>query len=100
NVLGLARAALQRARRGDGHDKVREAKHLVWLGLEHFQFGHWHRFRACEWMAVSHQQFEDTRKALFLLASRGHVVPNGVDTTRFRPRDRDEVRATLGIPPG
>jgi glycosyltransferase involved in cell wall biosynthesis len=99
NVISLVRAAVQRARRGDGHAKAREAKHLVWLGLEHFQFGHWYRFRPFEWMAVSEQQFEDTRKGLFLDATRGHVVPNGIDTSIFRPRDRDEVRAELGLPP-
>lgn len=100
NVISLVRASFQRAARGDARAKVKEAKHLVWLGLEHFQHGHWHRFRPFEWMAVSEQQFEDTRKALFLRASRGHVVPNGIDTAIFRPRDRQEVRAALGVPPG
>lgn len=27
-----------------------------------------------------------------------HVIPNGVDTTRFAPRDRDASRRTLGLP--
>ena len=100
NVISLVRASLQRARRGEPARRSSEAKHLVWLGLEHFQYGHWYRFRACEWMAVSQQQFEDTRKALFLRADRGHVVPNGIDTTRFRPRDRAETSGALGVPPG
>jgi glycosyltransferase involved in cell wall biosynthesis len=29
---------------------------------------------------------------------RIHLVPNGVDTTLFHPRDRDEARRTLGLP--
>jgi glycosyltransferase involved in cell wall biosynthesis len=100
NAIGLTRASLLRARRGDLRAKVREAKHLVWLSLEHFQYGHWHRFRACEWIVVAHQQFEDTRRESLLDRSRGHVVPNGVDASLFRPRDRSETRRRLGVPDG
>lgn len=33
-------------------------------------------------------------------ADRITVVPNGVDTTLFRPGDRDAAREALGLPPG
>lgn len=100
NAIGLARASLLRAWRGGVDAKVREAKHLAWLSMEQFQYGHWWRFRACEWMVVAHQQFDETRRESFLRRERGHVVPNGVDTTVFHPRDRNTTRAQLGLGPG
>ncbi|GMQ87841.1 MAG: hypothetical protein BMS9Abin08_1051 [Gammaproteobacteria bacterium] len=29
-----------------------------------------------------------------------HLIPNGIDTDLYRPKDRDESRSTLGIPAG
>jgi glycosyltransferase involved in cell wall biosynthesis len=46
---------------------------------------------------------EDLREKLVALgvgADKIHVVPRGVDTTRFRPGDRAEARRRLGIAPG
>lgn len=100
NAIGLARASVLRGWRGGLDAKVREAKHLVWLSMEQFQYGHWWRFRACEWMVVAHQQFEETRRESFLIRERGHVVPNGVDTNVFHPRDRAATRSELGLAPG
>jgi glycosyltransferase involved in cell wall biosynthesis len=97
SATGFARASLWRARRGDGRVKLREAKVLVGVAIMEFQYGHWYRFRPCEWMVPSQKQFEDTRRDAFLVRSRGHVVPNGVDVRRFRPRDRAQVRSELGL---
>ena len=99
NAIALGRAALARARSGDAHAKVREAKGLVWLFGEWFQYGHWYRFRPCEWMVPSRQEFEDTRRESFLKRSLGHVVPNGIDAQLFRPRSRPRVRGELGLSP-
>lgn len=54
------------------------------------------------WIAIS----ERTRRELLAArvpAARVAVVPNGVDTTRFRPRspeERDRLRAGFGVPAG
>jgi glycogen synthase len=100
NAIGLVRASLRRARQGDLRGRIREAKLLVWVAIEQFQYGHWYRFRPCEWMVPSHQQFADTRRDSLLLASRGHVVPNGIDAEVFHPRDRATTRTELGLPDG
>lgn len=97
NGIGLARAALARARAGDLRIKAREAKGLVWLFAEWLQYGHWYRFRPCVWIVPSRQEFEDTRRSAFLQGSLGHVVPNGIDAQLFRPRSRAEVRTELGL---
>jgi glycosyltransferase involved in cell wall biosynthesis len=97
NFLSLARAAWRRARRGRARERVREAKGFIWMCGMHFQRGEWFRFRGCEWIVPARQQFEDTRRGELMLRSRGHVVPNGVDSDLFRPRERAEVRAELGL---
>ena len=96
-LLSLLRAARGRARRGGARERIREAKGVVWLLGMHFQRGECFRFRDCEWIVPSRQQFEDTRRGEFALRSRGHVVPNGVDTDLFRPSERRELRAELGL---
>jgi glycosyltransferase involved in cell wall biosynthesis len=97
NAIALIQAALARARSGDAQAKIREAKGLVWLFGEWFQYGHWYRFRPCVWMVPSRREFEDTRRESLLKRSLGYVVPNGVDVTVFRPRPREHVRAELGL---
>jgi glycosyltransferase involved in cell wall biosynthesis len=97
NGIALTRAALARARAGDARVKMREAKGLVWLFGEWSQHGQWFRFRPCVWMVPSRREFEDTRRGVFLKGDLGHVVPNGVDVTLFRPRPREQVRAELGL---
>jgi glycosyltransferase involved in cell wall biosynthesis len=96
-LLSLLRAAWGRARRGGARERLREAKSVVWLLGMHFERGECFRFRDCEWIVPSKQQFEDTRRGEFMVRSRGHVVPNGVDTDLFRPRERREVRVELGL---
>ena len=49
-------------------------------------------------VAVS-QGLKDRLLALGLDANRIHVVPNGVDVTRFRPLDQQSCRRQLGLPP-
>jgi glycosyltransferase involved in cell wall biosynthesis len=100
NGLALARAALARARGGDARAKVRQAKGLVWLFGEWFQYGHWYRFRSCVWIVPSRREFEDTRRSALLKTALGHVVPNGVDVTLFRPRSREQVRIELDLDDG
>jgi glycosyltransferase involved in cell wall biosynthesis len=100
NGIAFLRARLQRARMGDVRAKVREAKGLVWLMGEWFQYGHWYRFRPCVWIVPSRYEFEDTRRACFLQGSLGHVVPNGIDAELFRPRPRAALRNELSLDQG
>jgi glycosyltransferase involved in cell wall biosynthesis len=95
--ISLAKAALARARSGDLRAKLREAKGLVWLAGEYFQYGHWYRFHPCVWMTPSRSEFENARRDGFVKGSLGHVVPNGVDVSVFRPRPQQEARAQLGL---
>jgi glycosyltransferase involved in cell wall biosynthesis len=97
NGIALARAAVARARKGDVHTRIHEAKGLVWLAGAWFQYGHWYRFRPCEWMVASRIEFEETRRESFLKSAFGHVVPNGIDHSLFRPRNRGQVRSELGL---
>lgn len=100
NAIDLSRAALARARAGDARAKVREAKSLIWLFGEWFQYGHWYRFRPCVWSVPSQQEFEGTLRESFLRRSLGYMIPNGIDVSIFRPYPRDGVRAELGLGEG
>jgi glycosyltransferase involved in cell wall biosynthesis len=51
-------------------------------------------------MVPSRRDFEDTRRETFLKGPLGHVVPNGVDATLFRPRPREQMRTELGLRDG
>jgi glycosyltransferase involved in cell wall biosynthesis len=64
------------------------------------QRGECYRFRPYDWMVPSHKIFEDVLKAHTGRRSHGHVVPNGIDTARFRPQDRRAVRRELGLENG
>lgn len=97
NTLGLVRAAWRRALQGSARERAREVKGFVWLCGMHFQRGECFRFRGCEWIVPARQQFEDTRRGEFVRRAHGHVVPHGVDSDFFRPRERDKVRAELGL---
>ena len=48
------------------------------------------------WMAVS-QDLVDAMDALAQRAGHGRLVPNGVDTELFHPRDRGDARGRLGL---
>jgi glycosyltransferase involved in cell wall biosynthesis len=52
------------------------------------------------WIVVSHQTASDWQRELDIPSERIVVVPNGIDTSRFRPdaEKRQETRARLGIP--
>ncbi|MEZ5099324.1 MAG: glycosyltransferase family 4 protein [Thermoleophilia bacterium] len=97
NVLGLMRAAVNRATAGP-RAAVREGKLLVWTAAGHLQRGEWHRFRGLEWIVPSRQQFEETRRSEWLDPRQGHVVPNGIDPAVFRPIDRRDALAAVGLP--
>ncbi len=100
NAIDLARASLRRARNGDAGIKVTEAKSLVWLFGEWFQYGHWYRFRPCVWSVPSQQEFEGTLRESFLQRSLGYMIPNGIDAEVFGPYPREQARAELGLADG
>ncbi|MEX0816672.1 MAG: glycosyltransferase family 4 protein [Gaiellales bacterium] len=101
NYLGLVAAALGRARRGDGAQRIAEAKHIVWVTGGHFiPPGGVYRFRACEAMVASRQQLRGTRWSFVLDPARMHVVPNGIDIRRFQPRPQAAARSKLGLDGG
>ena len=98
NFVGLARAGLQRMLRARRpRPAAREARALAHLCGDHFPNGNWRVFRGCEAIVPSRQQFRDTCRSHLLDPARVHVVPNGVDASRFRPRPREETRALLGL---
>lgn len=99
NVLSLLRASARRARQGGRAALVGEAKVAVWTAGLQLSHGHLWRLRPLEWMVPSREELAQTRRSLRLDPSRGHVVPNGIDPSVFRPRDRAEVRAELGLGP-
>jgi glycosyltransferase involved in cell wall biosynthesis len=101
NLVGLVKASLRRQLRGSSPLEVlREQRSLVSLARRHFAKGNWRVFRDCEAIVPSRQQVADTCRAHRLDPARVHVVPNGVDTSVFRPRPQAEVRADLGLDKG
>jgi glycosyltransferase involved in cell wall biosynthesis len=63
----------------------------------------WER-RALRWtdrvICVSQAECEEGIRAGLALTGRTMVVPNGIDTERFSPADRDAARARLGLGSG
>lgn len=99
NALALYKASLRRVRQGGASELVRELKYSIWLlGMQTAHGSIW-RLRPLEWMVPSREEFHATRRSAFLRADIGHVVPNGIDPDVFRPRERAEVRAELGLGP-
>lgn len=49
-------------------------------------------------ISVSAADLRDLVRRRFVSEARGHVVPNAVDTERFRPGDGGEARRRLGLP--
>jgi glycosyltransferase involved in cell wall biosynthesis len=99
NFWGEAAAGMQRMRLNrEPRSVLRETKHIAELAARHWLTpGNAVRFWACETMAPSHRQLRDARKCMLLRPSRTHVVPNGVDHELFRPGNRAELRARLGL---
>lgn len=95
NYLGEMRQALRRIRREGRDERLRDAKKILWHTSLHLQHGY--RFRPCEWMVTSQHEFRDAWMESWLVPSRGHVVPNGIDTSVFRPQDRTAVKGELGL---
>jgi glycogen(starch) synthase len=98
NFLGLLKASLQRQLRARSlHDVLREQRGLLSLARRHFAKGNWSVFRECEAIVPSAQQVADTCRSHRLDPARVHVVPNGVDTSRFRPQPEAENREALDV---
>ena len=97
NYLGEIRQALRRIRNGTGRERARDAKKILWHTGMHLQHGEWRRFRPCEWIVTSQHEYRDAWIESCLVPARGHVVPNGIDTSVFRPQDRDELKRELGV---
>jgi len=57
----------------------------------------WALRRAARLVAVS-ASLRDTVAEIGVDPERVRVIPNGVDTTRFKPGDRDSARKQLGLP--
>jgi teichuronic acid biosynthesis glycosyltransferase TuaC len=55
--------------------------------------------RAARIIAVS-RSLKDVAIGLGIPAAKIRVIPNGVDTARFRPLDRDRARSVCGLPAG
>jgi glycosyltransferase involved in cell wall biosynthesis len=101
NFLGLVKASFRRQLRARSpFQVVREQRGLASLARRHFSKGNWWVFRDCEAIVPSAQQVTDTCRSHRLDPARVHVVPNGVDTSIFRPRSQAEIRAALGLPNG
>lgn len=101
NFVGLVEASLRRQLRARRPLAVlREQRGLLTLARRHFAKGNWRVFRACESIIPSRQQLVGTCRSHLLDSARVHVVENGVDTSRFRPLPREELRSRLGLPGG
>jgi glycosyltransferase involved in cell wall biosynthesis len=101
NFVGLVKASLQRQLRARNPlDVAHEQRGLLSLARRHYAKGNSWVFRECEAIVPSAQQVADTCRSHRLDPGRVHVVPNGVDTTVFRPQPREEIRAALGLPRG
>jgi glycosyltransferase involved in cell wall biosynthesis len=99
NYLGLAKAHVRRAAEAP-RTAAKEGWELGRLTWQCFRHGDIWAFRRCDAMVVSRQQLPDTARSTLTPRQRVHVVPNGVDVSFFRPRDRSDVRRALGIPDG
>jgi phosphatidylinositol alpha-1,6-mannosyltransferase len=99
NYLGLAKAHLKRAA-ARPRSAAREGSGLTRLTWRYLRDRNAWAFRRCEVMVVSHQQVRDTARSGLVPPERIHVVPNGVDVSVFRPRDRSRARRELGVEEG
>lgn len=87
--LALVKQSLRRvAIFRNGRGVVREAKYLAFLTAAYLSGGGPWWARPCDVIVPTHQQRRDTTRDHFLHPERVHVVPNGVDTTLWRPGPR------------
>jgi glycosyltransferase involved in cell wall biosynthesis len=99
NFLGLAKAHVRRAVAGP-FTAPSEFSQLARLSWTFFRHRNAWAMRSCRTLVVSRQQVADTARSIRVPESRIEVVPNGVDTTVFRPRDREPLRRRLRFPDG
>lgn len=71
---------------GDLSRQTVQRKRKAWDGLNFWLVP------ISEWMA------DRTRESQLLQGSHVHVIPNGIDSNRFRPIDRREARRAFGLP--
>lgn len=90
-----ARRIAQRPRTAPG-----ELKGFVAMTRTHLANGNAWAFRSCVSMAPSFEQTRDTALSHFVPRELMHAVPNGIDATLFRPRDKADLRHRLGLPDG
>jgi glycosyltransferase involved in cell wall biosynthesis len=57
-------------------------------------------FRRCVSISVSHDQVDPNHFSAFVPRSIIHVVPNGIDTDLYCPRDREPLRRKYELPEG
>jgi glycosyltransferase involved in cell wall biosynthesis len=101
NFRSIAAASLRRQRQARSlRELAREQRGLLRLARMHYALGNWRCFRECEAIVPSQAQLLATCRSHRLDPRRTHVVPNGVDTELFRPRDAAALRRELGLPEG
>jgi glycosyltransferase involved in cell wall biosynthesis len=99
NFLTHARAYIRRAAGARTPRSVlRELKGLAVLAIrDHFPRGNWRLFRDCQAIVPSHAQLADTIRSHRLRSQQTHVVPNGIDTTKWQPAPRGPAREAFGL---
>jgi glycosyltransferase involved in cell wall biosynthesis len=96
NYLGLVRAHVKRAT-ASPRTAAREGVDLGSLTWRYLRDRNAWAFRNCDAIVVSQQQLRDSARSSLTSRHRFHVVPNGVDTSLFRPGNPLSARRALGL---